>query len=151
MVASIIMLLFFYSKKLTSVLNTISISNTISAYRHEVFAIQPVVSINILTLLGNYNKEVGNEQVWQKHLIAEFKASEDVLQKLKSSYIQFSQYWKLHLMLENSFKCSVSHLNHVILSWDDENPLVCFNQHNEMFLKMDQINYFITYIWQKCF
>lgn len=122
MVASIIMLLFLHLKKLITVLNTICISNTISANRPEAFAVQSVVSINILTLSGNCNKEVGNEQVWQEHLPAEFKFREDVLQKIKSSKIQFSWYRKLHLKLETSFKCSVSHLNHIILSWDKWKP-----------------------------
>lgn len=63
MVASTIMLLFLHLKKLISVLNTICISNTISANRPEAFAVKSVVSINILTLSGNCNKEVGNEQV----------------------------------------------------------------------------------------
>lgn len=30
-------------------------------------------------------------------------------------------------MLETSLQYSVSHLNHIILSWDDENPLACLN------------------------
>jgi len=76
---------FFLPKKLISVLNTISISNTIAVYSHETFALQPVVSISILTLFGNYNKEMGNEQVWWEHLLAELKVTEDVLQKFKYS------------------------------------------------------------------
>lgn len=30
-------------------------------------------------------------------------------------------------MLETSLQYSVSHLNHIILSWDDKNPLAWFN------------------------
>lgn len=43
------------------------------------------VSINILILFGNYNKEAGNEQVCQEHLIPKFTTSEDSLEKFKTS------------------------------------------------------------------
>lgn len=63
---------------------------------------------------------------YQEHLVSEFKASEDTLQKVKSSYSSHSRE-NCTKMLEISFKFSVSHLNHIILSWDDENPLVFLN------------------------
>lgn len=46
-------------------------------------------------------------------------------------------------MLETSLQYSVSHLNHIILSWDDENPLDCFNPEwwNVFENRLDQLFY----------